>query len=313
MSASFEKGLVDLAPGLKAYLQPSGTWGRSNAGLISDGGESLLIDTLFDVELTGEMLDAMRPTTAEAPIGTVLLTHGDGDHWWGTELLPDARIYATSEAIEEMRAMPPATVVAMIAGDLPPNLREFVDRAFGPYRFEGISPRVADEAVDGPRTFPVGGLAAEFVPVGPAHTAGDAIVHVREQGVVYAGDVLFVDNTPITWSGPPTSWIAAADRLLELDAGTYVPGHGPVTDADGVRWVREYWEFVLEASRERLGRGMTAQEAAFDIDLGSYASVQDADRIVVNVDRAYAELDPSHAPRDRIELLGVMNAYRQPA
>jgi cyclase len=313
MSASFEKGLVEVGPGLWAYLQPSGTWGRSNAGLISDGGESLLIDTLFDVELTGEMLDAMRPTTAEAPIGTVLLTHGDGDHWYGTELLPHARIYATSEAIEEMRAMPPAAVVAMIAGDLPPDLREFVDRAFGFYRFEGLSPRVADEAVDAPRVFDVGGVAAEFVPIGPAHTAGDAIVHVSQHGVVYAGDVLFVDNTPITWSGPPSAWIAAADRLLELDADTYVPGHGPVTDAGGVRWVREYWEFVLEASRERLARGMTAQEAAFDIDLGTYAAVQDADRIVVNVDRAYAELDPSHAPRDRIELLAVMGSYRQPA
>jgi glyoxylase-like metal-dependent hydrolase (beta-lactamase superfamily II) len=307
---SFQKGLVEVGPGLWAWLQPSGTWGRSNAGLISDGGESLLIDTLFDVALTREMLDAMAPVVDDAPIGTVLLTHGDGDHWWGTELLPAARIYATSEAIAEMREVPPAVVRGMLAAELPPALRTYVDAAFGPYQFDGIDPRVADEAVDAPRTFRVGAIEAEFVPVGPAHTGGDAIVHVREHGVVYAGDVLFVDNTPITWSGPVRSWIDACDRLLALDADVYVPGHGPVTDADGVRAVRDYFAFVLEESRVRMQRGMTAQEAAFDIDLGRYAAVQDADRIVVSVDRAYADLDPSYVPRDRVEMFGVMAAYR---
>jgi glyoxylase-like metal-dependent hydrolase (beta-lactamase superfamily II) len=310
MSGSFEKGLAEVGPGLWAWLQPSGTWGRSNAGLISDAGESLLIDTLFDVKLTREMLDAMGPIVGDAPIGTVLLTHGDGDHWWGTELLPDARIYATSAAIDEMRETPPAVAAGMLAAELPPALRAFVDMAFGPYDFDGISPRVADEAVDAPRSFRVGSIEAEFVPIGPAHTGGDAIVHVREHGVVYAGDVLFVDNTPITWSGPVASWIAACDRLLALDADVYVPGHGPLTDADGVRAVREYFAFVLEESRARMDRGMTAQEAAFDIDLGPYADVIDADRIVVSVDRAYADLDPSYTARDRVEMFAVMAAYR---
>ena len=313
MSATFEKGLVEIGPGLWAWLQPSGTWGRSNAGLISSAGESLLVDTLFDAELTGEMLDAMRPITADASISTLLLTHGDGDHWWGTELLPDARIYATSEAIEEMHAFTPATAVAILGADMPHRLRAFFEVVFGPYDFEGLNPRVADEAVDATRTFAVGDLEAEFIPVGPAHTGGDAIVYVPEHGVVYAGDVLFVENTPITWAGPLASWIATCNRLLALDADTYVPGHGPVTGDGGVRWVREYLEFVLAESRVRFERGMTAQEAAFDIDLGPYADVQDADRIVVTVDRAYAELDPSYTPRDRIEMFGVMAAYRQPA
>jgi len=307
---SFEKGLVEVGPGLWAWLQPTGTWGRSNAGLISDGGQSLLVDTLFDVELTREMLAAMAPITADAPIDRVLLTHGDGDHWWGTELLPDARIYATPEAIEEMHAVPPAVARGMLDAELPPALRTFVETVFGPYQFDGIDPRPADEAVDAPRTFRVGAVAADFVPVGPAHTAGDAIVHVREHGVVFAGDVLFVDNTPITWAGPIGSWISACDRLLALDADVYVPGHGPLTDADGVRAVREYLEWVLAESRDRMDRGMTAQEAAFDIDLGRYGDVQDADRIVVSVDRAYAELDPAYTPRDRIEMFGVMAAYR---
>jgi len=56
----YTKGLHDLGNSVYAYLQPNGSWGWSNAGLITDGEASLLIDTLFDVKLTQEMLDTMR-------------------------------------------------------------------------------------------------------------------------------------------------------------------------------------------------------------------------------------------------------------
>jgi cyclase len=41
-------------------LVPDGSWGYSNAGLIVDGDEALLVDTLFDLGSTREMLDRMR-------------------------------------------------------------------------------------------------------------------------------------------------------------------------------------------------------------------------------------------------------------
>ena len=53
----------DLGRGAYAYLQPSGTWGYSNAGLIADGDQSLLVDTLFDERLTAEMLAVMQDAT----------------------------------------------------------------------------------------------------------------------------------------------------------------------------------------------------------------------------------------------------------
>ena len=62
----YTKGLHDLGRGSFAYLQPDGSWGWSNAGLVTDGDDVLLVDTLFDLKLTGEMLDAMRRTTPAA-------------------------------------------------------------------------------------------------------------------------------------------------------------------------------------------------------------------------------------------------------
>ena len=48
----YTKGLHDLGNSIYAYLQPNGSWGWSNAGLITDGEVALLIDTLFDLKLT---------------------------------------------------------------------------------------------------------------------------------------------------------------------------------------------------------------------------------------------------------------------
>ena len=100
---AYTKGLHDLGNGCYAYLQPDGSWGWSNAGLISDSGESMLVDTLFDLPLTREMLDAMRRAQpAAARIGTVVNTHSNGDHTFGNRLVEGAEIIASRACAEEM-------------------------------------------------------------------------------------------------------------------------------------------------------------------------------------------------------------------
>ena len=51
---AFRKGVEDLGNGLLAYVQPDGSWGWSNAGLITDGDRTLLVDTLFTLHLARE-------------------------------------------------------------------------------------------------------------------------------------------------------------------------------------------------------------------------------------------------------------------
>src|SRR6185437_12181192 len=68
VQVAYEKGLHELGDGLYAYLQPDGGWGWSNAGLITARGTSLLVDTLYDLRLTREMLEAMAPIVEHHPI-----------------------------------------------------------------------------------------------------------------------------------------------------------------------------------------------------------------------------------------------------
>ena len=127
--------------------------------------------------------------------------------------------------------------------------------------------------------------------LGPAHTAADSVVHVPDAGVLFAGDLLFIGCTPIVWAGPIANWVAACDAMIALDAPTVVPGHGPITGADGIRAVRGYLVHVAEQAEVAYRKGLSFVEAADSIDLGEYASWLDAERVVINVYQRYRELD----------------------
>jgi len=110
--------------------------------------------------------------------------------------------------------------------------------------------------------------------VGPAHSPGDLIVHVPDERVVFAGDLVFVGVTPIMWVGPVENWIAGLDRIIGLEPRLIVPGHGPTTGVAGVRAVRDYWQFVAAAVRQRLADGVGWQAAARDVVRSQHFSAQ---------------------------------------
>lgn len=107
MESSYTLGLHEVGNGCFAYLQPDGGWGYSNAGLVVGEGESLLVDTLFDLKLTQQMLDSMVAATSASPINTVVNTHANGDHCYGNQLVRDATIIASSATAREMSEVPP--------------------------------------------------------------------------------------------------------------------------------------------------------------------------------------------------------------
>ncbi len=130
-------------------------------------------------------------------------------------------------------------------------------------------------------------------------------MHVPADRTVFSGDILFVEGTPIAWEGPLSSWIAACDRILALDAQLIVPGHGPITDRRGVLAVKAYLEFVAREARLRFDAGLDAWSAARDIALGEFADWRDAERLAVNVDTVYRELG-DRSSRSPVELLRRM-------
>jgi glyoxylase-like metal-dependent hydrolase (beta-lactamase superfamily II) len=155
----------------------------------------------------------------------------------------------------------------------------------------------------------VGDKRVHLLEVGPAHTKGDVLIHVPEEKVIFTGDILFIGGTPIIWAGPVGNWIKACELIMSLDVETVVPGHGPITDKEGVRQVRDYLGFIDKEAKSRFDAGMDFEEAARDIALGEYRNWTDYERIVVNVDALFREYRGDTSPPDHGHLFGCMAQY----
>ncbi|MGZ4584810.1 MAG: fumarylacetoacetate hydrolase family protein [Mycobacterium sp.] len=305
----YTRGLHEVADRVWAWTLPDGGYGWSNAGLVAGDGESLLVDTLFDLALTREMLTAMRDITSSAPITDALITHSNGDHTHGNQLLDaSVRIIAAQGTADEIaHGMAPEMLAMAQTANLGPVATPYTRDRFGHFDFSGITVRNADQTFDRDLTIEVGGRRVALLNLGPAHTAADSVVHVPDAGVLFGGDLLFIGCTPIVWAGPIANWIAACDAMIALDAPTVVPGHGPVSDPDGIRAVRGYLAHVSERAEAAYRRGLSWSEAADTIDLDEYATWLDAERVVVNVYQRYRELDPE-TPQLEVMALLVMQA-----
>lgn len=301
----FPHGLTDLGSGTWAWLEPNGSWGETNAGLVVGDGASLLVDTLWDARLAARMLAAVAPVVAGAPLHSAVNTHRDGDHWWGNSVLsPEVEIWTSQPALAEMRTEPPPTALhnlgrlSRIGARLPGRvgrLGRYTANMLGPFDFDAPVPRLPTRSFTGEHRLEVGGRAVRLLHLGPAHTAGDVVVHVPDAGVVYAGDLLFAGVTPVIWAGPASGWVSALDRLLELDADTYVPGHGPLAGRADVQALRGYWAWLIEASDA---------EFAADPGFGAYRDWLAPERLALNVlgrQRDLTGAGPApHDPRSRL-------------
>ncbi|SVA32150.1 uncharacterized protein METZ01_LOCUS85004, partial [marine metagenome] len=301
----FNKGLSDLGNNIYCYLQPDGGWGWSNAGLIADGDESLIVDTLFDEDLTLEMLDSMKSAEPKGMknIRALINSHSNGDHCNGNNCVDTEEVISSEATLEEMSHESPEMMAALLkqAPEMG-TLGKYFLECFGSFNFEGVTKRLPNTTFTGETQRQVGDKIVELIEVGPAHTNGDVLVHVPSDKVVFTGDILFIEGHPILWAGPVKNWINACDRIISMEVDFVVPGHGPVTDNRGVKAVRDYLVYIDTESRKRFESGMSALETAKEIDLDLFSTWGDGERIAVNVNSLYREYK-GEEKREEITLL----------
>jgi len=261
---------------------------------------------MFDFPHTRAMLDGFR-AASPAKIRTLVNTHQNGDHWFGNALVEDAEIVATARAASAMAHETPDLLAGFLKAAPGMGLTgEFFLHCFGRFDFAGATPKLPDTTFSGRLTRTVGAKSVELIEVGPAHTGGDAIAWVPADRTVFTGDILFINGHPIVWAGPIGNWIDACNMIIGLDAEIVVPGHGPVTDKDGVARVRDYLLYIRDEAKKRYDSGMKPLEAARSIALDDFAGWGDAERIAVNVATLYREFGDATAPSDAATLFGWM-------
>ena len=286
--------LVEVGPDVYALLQPDKGLGWSNSGLIArDGG--VVVDTFWDLPRTQHAMDLYAERLSGAAARRVINTHHNGDHCWGNKLYVDAgsEILGHRRCAEFMAREDPALLHSLSVADpasLPAHLRRFAV-ALSAFDFTGVEICPPTTLIDDDgATLDVGGHEVRLLSLGPAHTAGDVAVHLPGSGVVFTGDLLFNQCTPIGWEGTAAQWMAALDVLAGLGCEIVVPGHGPLATNDDLLAMRDYLGYVFEEARMHYEAGRTPLETAKLIELGPYAGWNEPERLAFNVHRAFREL-----------------------
>jgi cyclase len=293
--------LSRLAPGVHAYIQPDGGWCLSNAGFLTAGGETLLVDTAATERRTLLLRDALLSTGAPLP-SRVVNTHHHGDHTYGNSVFAGhAEIVAHTASRDEQVA----------AGEQLQLIWPDTDFGHVP-----VTPPTV--TYDDTLTLDVGGTEVRLIHPGPAHSIGDTVVWLPEQRILFAGDLVFNGGTPFVMYGSLSGSLDTLEKLRALDAEVVVPGHGPVCGPEAYDVVERYLRYVADLAKKGHTAGATPLETARSADLGEFAELREPERLVANLHRAYAELDgrPPGSPLDLVAVLtdiAATNGGRVPA
>jgi glyoxylase-like metal-dependent hydrolase (beta-lactamase superfamily II) len=284
-----------LAPGVYAVIGDTGkgSEGRPNSGFVVTDSGVVVIDALASPRQGEDLLRAIRSVTPE-PVKWVVLTHHHPDHHFGTAVFrrlgarvvahPDRRVLA-SEGGED----------ALIA--------DWV-RVVGLDAMRGFEfANTPDRAVLGTDTLNLGGRTLVISHPGAAHSAGDLIVWLPSERVLFAGDLLIEDGVTMVVDGSASALLHALAALERLGPRTVVPGHGaiPSQPARLLATTRAYIVDLQKAMRsavERgvpMGRAMSSLPAADEtrpVSLNSRRR-RNAVRVYVEEERAYMGLEPA--------------------
>src|SRR6266508_2093479 len=288
--------LHEIVDGVFAWVQPDGSWWLNNAGAVTGVGDdgtyaagTFIVDTCATHDRTRAFLDAVMAATGDAPITMAANTHQHGDHTYGNSLLPREAVLIGHEA---MRA---GLLADAIIDGCPPVWAPVPDWGAVSRRVPSITVRDRVTIFNGSRRIEL------HHPGYAAHTTGDLVAWLPEEGVLFAGDLLFHGLTPLVFMGSVSGARRALDWIAAFGPHHVVPGHGALIDglalADVLAVHDRYVQFVDSTAAAGRRHGLNALDAARGCDLGEFAGWSDAERLVLNVHRAYAD-----AAGDKLDL-----------
>jgi cyclase len=286
----------EVADGVFAYIQPDGGWWINNTGFVVGERGVLCIDTCSTERRTRAYVDAIAAVAGPSrPVHTLVSTHHHGDHTNGNCLLPGATVIGHELCRRELVAtgiLRPRGIWEDVEwGDLipAPPFVTFEDR---------LNIYIDD-------------LLVELHHLGvPAHTTNDVIAWIPERGVLFTGDLVFNGGTPFVLMGSVSGSLAALDRLMEFDAEVVVPGHGEPCTMAAIDIIGEYLRFLQITAADAANAGLSALDAARQVDTGSFSNLMHPERLAGNLHRAMAERAGARpgAPIDLVAALADMVA-----
>jgi glyoxylase-like metal-dependent hydrolase (beta-lactamase superfamily II) len=236
----------------------------SNAGFVITPEGVVVIDALGTPALGAALLAAIRGVS-DAPIRRVVVTHYHADHFYGLPAFKSAgaEVWAHKSAREYLESD--------VAQDRLAQRR----KALAPWVNENTKLLAPDRWLDGDTSFVLGGVHFDLMYMGPAHAPDDLVVVVREDRVLFSGDIMFSGRIPFVGNADSKRWLAAMDQLLNLNPKAMVPGHGAASrdPAADLVFTRDYLRYLRAAMGKATEEMLPFDEAYLQTDWEPYRKI----------------------------------------
>lgn len=279
---------IEVAPGIHAWI---GVSGASNSGAIETPQGLVLIDAQESARQGLQFREKIE-NALQKPTSFLIDSHFHLDHTAGNTSFSDVTILAhekTATLLEEMLGPRTGDEWHVTDDDLKlklffgSNITDLVSKAdpgFAWFKARIDAPNYANVALRPPEqlfsdrfeiVLPNDILRCSYL--GPAHCDGDIVIHLLRGGVVFLGDLLFVNRVPWLGDCDLDGWIARLDAVTMLDVTTVIPGHGPPAKLSDVAAFRDLLSAIREAADNAIAAGWS-EDAAARTPLPQYAQMQ---------------------------------------
>jgi len=222
-----------------------------NIGIILGSGAALVVDTGMGPVNGQKVLDCARKLAGSRPL-ILTLTHFHPEHGFGAQVFKGAAtIHYNLSQRDELRAKGEGYLGMF--------------KTFGPgvaAALEGTKLVEPDQVYEGAAaSIDLGGRTVEFRTWGLAHTAGDQVVWLPKERILFTGDLAEERIFPIFPWFPPNDadidgarWAQVLGELISWNPAMVVPGHGDIGGVEILKAVRDY---MVD-----LGKRVAAERAA---------------------------------------------------
>jgi cyclase len=259
--------LFELAGGVYAAIEKGRSAG-SNAGIVDLGNAAVVFDAFVNVDAADDLKRLCRELTGKEA-AYVINSHSHADHIVGNARFPGATVVSSRDARDaiekakpefdaERHAYPEEIAkleTALLSAEAEAESKDIRNALFFLRNLikPGVEMRVPDMAFTGELTLRGTARTLRLISVDIAHTKGDVLAYLPEDGIWFMGDTLFQHAHPLLGQGDPERLKETLRFVLGLPAGRYVPGHGQLAGREDILLEIRYIDELLELVRRKRG------------------------------------------------------------
>ncbi|MBN1884289.1 MAG: MBL fold metallo-hydrolase [Candidatus Krumholzibacteriota bacterium] len=278
-------GLVRVSEHVYAMVAdgPSAAEGLgANSGFVVGDEAVLVVDTRYTPALARELLEAIRGVT-DLPVRWAVNTHYHPDHAWGNAVFRDAgaTILARPETAEDLRRFSPVYL---------DYYRAYRPEAWALLRDVEIAP--PDSLLGEMLEIDLGGIMVLVRYFGPGHTAGDAVVFVPKERVVFTGGLAAAGYHPNLGDDGAdlANWLRIIGEIEATGPRRVVPGNGFVSGPGVLGETADYIRYLLDLCERHIRGGGSAFDVATSVAVPGTEGDLLANLVPFNVRAVYVRL-----------------------